>query len=588
MQKEKQDPTLLGPDELEEQLQSVMSFLSAVHPTLVSEEGRHPCIELRPILHGEYEHRLVRSCNIWDFSEKNVSRLRTFLKRHNGAPTCLFYSVFSYDNHKKSKTADGKLASPGKITCDSAQETNEIVLDFDDIGFDEYTQLVDRFEQIGLYALWVATGHGYHAHLLLKSPLRNKDILRRLVHKFRSKGFDCDPRCVDPARVMRLPGTFNKKYLKNKAYEKESAAPKKCEMTIDTNTRYDIYEILFALDNLPTVKEEDEFVLFERTVQSTAAPSVSEPNAQEHVPNNDPVASDAKLNRIEYPYIQDYDLPPAVQRILSYVPTGYRNGCLGFLIKFLRQNFRLGKEQLHPILTVWAREACDPPYDPAEFERDFQRLSYNYNGLSYTSYLAKRFGRIDYDQIIHLRKQDILIPNKFFRSLRELDGTAVRLYLGIRMLEHVDEDATQTALSELLNISTRALRPTVQSLEKGGFVYRVNGNRRLGVPFSYKTNQVFSSADGFMRFSYNDIRAYVTELYEEGSRANGALKLFLFFHYKFYTKDIYMSQEKLGEHIGVERTTVSRMVDKLQELHFIKVRKVKRSVIETCEYTLLR
>ena len=574
------DLTKLSPEQLEEQLETILRFLQVVHPSLISDQKHKYCVELRPIIRGERDYQLSRSCNIWDLSEANVERVRAFLKKHNGAPTCLFYSVFTYDNNMKAVTAAGKLAKPGHITTAAAEDTNEIVLDFDHIGFEDYTKLVDRFESLGLYAMWVSTGHGYHAHLLLKNALADKDILRQLVYQFRAKGFDCDSSCVDPARVMRLPGTFNKKYLKDTAYAHEAAAPPRCEIFRESTERYEVEQILAALETLPTVSPEDEEVYLARTA-AKAHKALRQAGDGGESPMD-------ILKRIEYPYLSDYELPEPIRNMLAYTPQGYRNQCLGFLIKFLRTHFKLGKTQMQEILTLWAREACDPAYDPKEFRDDFSRLYYNYNGLGYTPELSRRFGPIDFQGLIELRKKDIAIPNKLFRSMAELDGTAVRMYLAIKMLEHRGTTATQAALAELLNISTRAVRPAIQALEKSNFAYRVAGNRRQGIPFSYRTSSIVSKTDGYMIFSYNDLKAYITELYDEGSRANGALKLFLFFRYKFHTHDIYMSQENLGKHIGATQTAVSDMVAKLVSLHFIKVTKKRLSFMESCEYTLLR
>ena len=88
-----------------------------------------------------------------------------------------------------------------------------------------------------------------------------------------------------------------------------------------------------------------------------------------------------------------------------------------------------------------------------------------------------------------------------FRAFDDLDGQEVRLYLGLKMLEHRSTVATQAALAELLNISTRALRPDIQTLEKKGFAYRIEGNRKLGIPFSYHTSKIVSQTDGYMIFS---------------------------------------------------------------------------------------
>ena len=580
------DITKLSPAELEEQLETILGFLRLVHPSLVSDEHGKPCVELRPIVRGERDYILSRPCNIWDLSNENIERVRAFLHRHNGAPTCLFYSVYTYDNNMKVKTKKGTTAKPGHITLEAAYNTNEIVLDFDNIGFDEYTHLVDRFEALGIYALWVFTGHGYHAHILLSESVMQKDILAQVVYKFRSKGFDCDSACVDAARVMRLPGTFNKKYLVDKAYALEGNAPPKCAITQSSSDRYSLGYIWEALDKLATVSLQDEEVF----LKTSGGANLDQAQIIEDTSTVEPVENDMLdvLRQIEYPYISDYELPAPIQKILACTPQGFRNRALGFLINFFKNYFKFGKVQLEEILSIWAKEACVPAYPEKEFKDDFVRLYYNYNGLNYTAVMVEKFGEIDFSHLIELRKKDIKIPNKLFRAFDVLDGAEVRLYLGLKMLEHQGTVATQASLAEFLNISTRAVRPAIQSLEKRGLAYRIDGNRKLGIPFSYRTSKLISRTDGYMVFSYNDIKAYVFELNDNVNRSGGALKLYLFFRYKFWSGDIYMSQTNLGASIGVQQCGVSRIVDRLEELHFIKITKVRKSFMESCVYTLLR
>lgn len=590
---EQENKCILSPEELDAQLDTVLRFLRTVHPSLLAEDKYKPCVELRPINRGDRNYSLSLSCNIWDLSDESVNRVRKWLVKHNGAPTCLYYSVFNYDNLLKARTAKGAQAKPGRITTEAALSTSEIAIDFDHIGFDGYTELVDRFEAMGIFALWVNSGHGYQAHILLKDSLADKTVLRRLVYKFRAKGFDCDPACTDPARVMRLPGTFNKKGLNDPVYRFERNDPPKCDVVQNSTQRYNLEDIIRALDKLPTVSEEDEQVYLgvsntraerERPLKPKAVKTAHAGKA----PVQEAVEDTDIIKKIEYPFLSDLDLPEPVSKMLAYTPHGYRNPALGFLIRFFKSHYRFGKEQLLPILKLWSTEACDPPYKPDEFKIDFNRLYYNYNGLNYTPALAKQFGSIDFDSLIHIRKKVISIPNKLFREFSELDGKAVRVYLAIKLLEHQGKDATQDALAELLGITTRALRPSIQALEKSSFAYKAGGNRTLGIPFSYKTSRIITRDDGYKTFSYNDIKAYITELHDEGSRANGALKLFLYMHYKYYSGDIYVSQVKLGESIGSPQRTVSSMVAKLEELHFIKVTKVRNSFLESCSYTLLR
>lgn len=211
-------------------------------------------------------------------------------------------------------------------------------------------------------------------------------------------------------------------------------------------------------------------------------------------------------------------------------------------------------------------------------------------GLPYDTSLSKQFGVINFAEMVKLRKQDIMISRKIFLSFDTLDGKCVRLYLAMKKLEHIKEEVTVPALMNILGISDRALRTTMQELMKSGHAYMIKGNNRNSISNTYHTHRGYSPSEGYMRLSYNDVKAYVSELYGEKTKGNNELKLFLFMLWKFYSGDIFMSQEKLGQHIGVVRNTVCEIVSRLEEKPFLVIHKSRRngSFFECCEYVLLR
>ena len=532
---------------------------------------------------------LTKSMNIWDLSEETQKRLFKFFERHNGRATCIYYSVFTYNNHKKTLTKRGTEAKPGKITTASALHTNEIALDFDSIGFEEYTGLVDRFEEMGIYALWVFTGHGYQAHILLDTPLDDKDVLKRFVYLARAKGFDCDPACVDPARVMRLPSTFNCKAFIDADYADEQEDPPRCEIMQESRDRYQFNDLVTRFNSLPTVNEDDEMIYreAEKQEQRNAKAAATRARKKAEAMTESDVDSSVQMRRLEYPYIQGYDLPLAITKMLSYTPKGYRNKVLGFLVKHFKNQYRLGKDQLSEIFTLWAKEACDPEYPEDEFKSDFSR--FYYSGLNYDTELARKFGSIDFGDVVEIRKRNILIPNKFFDALNELSGQTVRLYLAIKMLEHTETPCTRESICELLGISNRALTPILKELTESKFGYMKKGVPQRKIPHTYHSDHFNTLKSGYAQFSYNDIKAYVTELYESGNRGNGGeLKLYLYLRGKFYSGDIFISQSTLGSKLGLAQNSISVIANKLQERHFLKIKKVYRGIIESCIYYLLR
>lgn len=578
--------------ELENQLEVIVRFLETVHPSLKNSDGYRPSVELRPLVRGVPKDSkdyfpLKWSLNIWDLSEETITRIRKFLSRHNGQQTCLFYSVFTYNNKKEVHTKEGVPAKSGKITSAAALYAEELALDFDHIGFEEYTKLVDRFEELGIYALWTFSGHGYQAHILLDRPLEDKELLKKFVYKFRSKGFNCDAKCVDPARIMRLPGTFNNKCFVEDEYASERISPPKCVLVQEAFERYNLDYILEKLNSLPTVSIEDEKayrnVSAEQLEISTFSQSSSEVSPV-------PGADEISLKRLEYPYITKFELPSPLAKMLSNTPKGYRNHALGFMIGFFSKEYKLGKKQVKEILEIWSANACSPAYNKTEFEEDFERIYYKYNGLSYDPSLAKKFGSIDFNNIKLTRKNHIHIPHKFFHDFSNLKGKEIRLYLAIKMLEYKKKDTTQEALSKELGISERALRPSLQNLIKRGHCFQRKGNSRQGIPNTYHSSHLISAEDGYTTFPAGEIKLYLNDLCEQTdrTRANGELVLYLFFCWKFYTKEFFMSQSNLGKKTGLTQQAISQIIARLQEREYIEVKKIRRgSLLEYCEYRML-
>ena len=222
--------------ELEAQAKTIIDFLSTVHPELTSKMSQSSCVELRPINRSpdNFNIRLNRSLNLWRLDDKAIDILKDYLAKHNGQPYCMYYSVFAFDYSKDAYTKAGKKAVKGKITSDAAMFTNELVFDFDNISYLSVQGLFHMLDKAGLEGLWVFTGHGYQLHILLNEPLYNARMLYRMVHLLRAKGFMCDTSCVDTARLMRLPFTYNCKCFSHEEYDEEYNNPPLCKIIKET------------------------------------------------------------------------------------------------------------------------------------------------------------------------------------------------------------------------------------------------------------------------------------------------------------------------------------------------------------------
>lgn len=564
--------------DLQFQQDTILSFLSEVHPFLTFEKNEM-CVEIRPILREGKDFKRSRSLLLWNFNEESIARLGEFLVLHNGVPACLYYSVYAFDHRKKVVTKRGRITTAGRINTENAIFTQEIALDFDGISGEEKDIFDAKLNAVGLYPIWVFTGHGFQAHFLLDEPCYEKDALLKFVYKFRSKGFPADLSCIDPARLMRVPFTYNcKGFLQEEHPERQR--PKFCDVIKYSYQRYSILELEELLDGLPVVNPEEEQTYLSILEQKKSI--LSAPTKER---------DDIEVKRLIYPFLSHYNIPEPVCKMLACTPEGFRNKSLGFLIRFFKTYLRMSKEQIQEILTLWSQKACVPAYEMNVFREDFRRLFYTYSGLNYDRELAKQFGYIPFENQIELRKKEFIIPQSFFEDLHQMDGKVVRMYLAIRLLEYLEKAPTQAELSKILKISERNIRPTLQALLRTRHCYVVEGNRKGKIPNSYHSSKIYPASSGYIPFSFNDIKCYITELFEGSKRGNGELKLYLFMRYRFYLGEIFMSQKKLGQAIGFEQNSVSDLVKRLEEKYFLKVEKRKIPLqphLECCYYTLLR
>lgn len=570
---------ILSGEELNQQLNEIVSFLNFTHPGLFdgTYESRRACVEIRPISRDGYNYSLSRSLNLWNLNENSIDRLRDFLLLHNGTRYCLYYSVFAFDYDKAyTITPSGQKRKKGKVNKEAALFHNEIVLDFDNVSKEEFKSLYDRFATLGLDGLWVYTGHGIQVHLKLSELCFDSTILKKIVYKFRSKGFACDEACVDLARVMRLPYTFNCKCFVEEKYSYEQEAPPFCEVLHRNDEVYTVEMLFKKLDTLRTVEPADERALYDIFAEQ----AISKPNP--HLLPSTAVSDVFEVQQIVYPYIVRFELPEPICKMLISVPYGYRNMVFGFLVKFLKLHLRLSKAQIREIMILWAAQACNIPYDAKDFDYDFERFYYK-GGLPYNSKLTQQFGFIDFESQIELRKKNIYLPGSFVRSFSEIDGTVVRLYLGIKLLEHIEEAPTIERLSVVLNLSEAMVKKYISAAKSCSHIYIKKGHKKAGIPNEYHSSKIVSFSDGYFSLSYNDIQAYLSQLNV------GEVKLYLFMRYKFYSGEVFMSQENLGKSIGLQQNTVSVLTKSLQKKYFLKItKKYISNAVFSCIYTLLR
>lgn len=538
----------------EEQLEGIIDFLKKTHKSLHNTYNDY-CIELRPIQRTKgYDYKLSRPLNIWKLDEKAIAHLKEFLDLHDDKPYCLYYSIFFFDYDYPTKRK-------GYITSAASRFTEEIAIDFDNISEHQYIQYKIMLEQVGLEGLWVFTGHGYHLHLLLNSKSYDTSILLKTVYLLKAKGFkEVDTACIDTGRVMRLPFTYNYKLLKNDKYNEEE--PLYTYIISDTNQRYDFKDIISKLESLETIDEES----FNTYINI---------NKREEIK-----AVELDRATILYPYINDFDIPGPINKMLSYTPEGLRNSAFGFLIKFFKQYLKLSKSNIYEIMKIWSMYAANPKYEALNL--DFDRL-YLINGLNYNAELSREFGIIDFETFQN-DADFIFISNDLINDLANISGKELKAYLAIKLLEYQNEECIQEKIADILDISVRALNPTLMELCKSKHAYKTKTNRREKELYKYNTSKIVNVSKGYSKFTYEEIITYLNEL------NNNELKVFLFLKVKtFRTNTSHASQESLGEYLNLKQNTISNIMKGLKEKEYISIDKKQVSKnITYCNYTITK
>ena len=561
------DALTLSPAQQEEQLNTILDFLKLVHPSLTANNSG-ACVELRPLARNQDNVPFVlftKSYNTWQLREKDIDILRRWLDARNGYPMCMYYSVYAYDHDKRTLTKSGKVAQKGKITVEAAKFAEELPLDFDHCDATEMKKYDEMFESIGIHPLWLFSGHGYQAHILLTDKVVGK-TLKYLVKLIRAKGFThVDPACVDEARMMRLPYTFNAKcFEKRTKYPEERENPPMCHVVKFSDERVSLKKLIDALESIPT-QDMDEYI---------AALSVrDEVNS---LPENPQMAENSKSqavdagNRVmpEYPAglseaVKAKNFPTAIKKMLTFTPQGYRHDTMAFLIYFLTVYLGITATQTRDILKIWNEKACEPSLD--NYEVEFSNL-WPGSGKYSIRKLAAQHGFINLKDYLQVRRStEIKIPHQLFDAMKEVKNSAVNVYLAVAMAEHDGVAGDIQTIMRYANMkSISNVRKGLKELKKRQLIYKVDGWRSKGIPDTYKVSQ-FCFSGGFFSVEYLVAQDYLTLFSSE------MCLLLVLRRICSHKTDVIVNQTQLGTSIGCTRTNACKLMKKLERRGYISV-----------------
>lgn len=561
------DALTLSPAQQEEQLNTILDFLKLVHPSLTNNNSG-ACVELRPLARNQDNVPFVlfkNSYNTWQLREKDIDILRRWLDARNGYPMCMYYSVYSYDYDKRTLTKSGKVAQKGKITVEAAKSAEELPLDFDHCDEEEMKKYDEMFESIGIHPLWLFSGHGYQAHILLTDKVVGK-TLKYLVKLIRAKGFShVDPACVDEARMMRLPYTFNAKcFEKRTKYPEERENPPMCHVVKFSDNRVSLKKLIDALESIPT-QDMDEYI---------AALSIRD--EVKSLPQNTQDAADTKPqsvdagNRVmpEYPaglseVVKAKDFPAAIKKMLTFTPQGYRHDTMAFLINFLTVYIGITATQTRDTLKIWNEKACEPSLE--NYDAEFSNL-WPGSGKYSLRKLAAQHGFIDLKKYLEIRlSNEIKLPYALFDEMGTIKNNAVCVYLAVAIAEHDGVVSDIKKIAELANLkSICTARNCIKELIAKGFIYTIKGWKAKGIPDTYKVS-AFTNNAGFLPLEYLVAKDYIN------LPAGEVCLLLTLRRVCAHKTDVIVNQGNLGKAVGCTRNNVSLLMKNLEMRGYIAI-----------------
>lgn len=564
--------------QIEKQLAKQIRFLKLVYPFLEDDIYQEGCLELRPVRRNK-ETKYVRSYNAWRMDEKAIDKLRDFLKKINGQPCCLYYSLYTLRHEKKKE---------GKINKNNCLFTSVLAADFDKITQEEFQKEKKKLTDLGIETIDIFTGHGFQMLILLKEKVYDKELVRKFTNLLVSKGFRVDSTIIDCARLFRMPYSFNCKSLdKSSEYYDQGIIP--ATVINFSDKRYYLVDVFKKINSLPDVIKPTETQAAEFTelsIKSLKVAPITVKDKQEQIKKIKEVKKIKieNLNSVYGDYIQVDRLPEAIQKMLNGSEEGLRNQVMLFIVPFLRNTLGLNIQTIKSILTIWG-DLCSPQLDKKFIEKEVDRIyKYGFKGRQgkYTKELQKAYGYLEFSK--YTRANKIIIPNAIFEDFDIISDGSVKIYLGMKLAEQIEglKEFTQKEIEEVSKISRRTFFRNINDLLVTGFICKRKANRRQGEEYIYYINPYFNSTKGFTPIENILVKSMLLEL------TDGEMKLYSYLCHMIGSckHDCWASQKYIASKIGKKQNSVSEMTSKLSEKKYITKRIITRDNIKHCIYNL--
>lgn len=576
--------------QIDKQVEKQVCFLKAIHPQLGDTHWNEGRVELRPIKRDPDLKEFLRSYGTWHFSEKDTAKLKEFLLKLNGKGVDLYFSGFAFDHSMDVFKKDGKKYEKGKINNENALFTSILPMDFDGISVEEFQAQKQRILDLDIETIDILSGHGFQSFILLSHRVTDKDIYKKFTTLMLAKGFRIDEAVQDPARVLRMPYSFNCKALDPESKYYHSVTPQ-IVATTDvswTEKRYHVTEVFEKLNSLPDViKQTEPLTEIELNSTPTLPLNNNKMGTKKKVKREIEEVRQIKVETLKDVYsMLDFErLSEAHQKMLAGSQEGLRNKVMMYIIPFLRNTLGLSIQEIKEVMVLWG-ERCSPCFNEQHILNEVDRIyALGFKGKhgNYTEDLRKAYGYVDFEE--YTKQNKVTIPNDFFENLSNLPDGAIRIYLAMKLGESIDgrNNFNKLEIQNYAQISERTLERNMRDLVSTRHISKRRGNRRGGEGHIYYINPYFNATKGFISIEKSTLKLMLSEL------TDGELKLYIFLR-KFVDQGrtgCWTSQKYIAKKIGKKgQDSVSKMTSSLHKKGFITKKTSEKDGVKHSVYNL--
>lgn len=620
------DFPILNKDEIRSDFEDIWTFLKTVHHDidpkwneeyLLKGHTIDLAVEIRPLRSDKgLMNRYYKPHYIFRFDDKEKERFWKYyyqlckVKKRRGTneeyviPHCLYHSVYAIDLNIIPINSRGDEAKT-RLAKNTAHCTSLIALDLDNVTYEQYLEIKNKFTDLKLFSVDLFTGHGYQMSFVLDFPSTDLTLLDQFYHLANDimKITEADDKVIDCARVLRCGGYNSKAVLKGDKHFGEEVI--KTQIIATTNERYSVSEFF--------KKCGGEYIPNKRPLNGRRYNSGSVEAYQywdEHegyisrvarqefkkIEKARKGAKSSEITTLEldklYPQLDINKLPDGVKAMLYGFREHYADNVLFFLTLKLRLMGYSEEIVVDCMKTLASLDTYDYAWDEDYVENKTRNVfNSRWKNAKKTDYesLECEFGplEIDFNEIITLKKattiniQRSLFVQKRIKTdtyietvptvISKITAPAFTLWLSMLLadsdcFERNDKHCAFRIedLMKLTNKSINRAREAVESLVSARLVDKKSDvNKKQKNSYVYYLNQHLDFSKGYtpVEKSLIDNLLMKNQLKKINDRE---LQLYFYFRFRIGNhSSVNVTQAEIAEVLNVDRTLINKLAKSL-------------------------